>query len=625
MRLYLLVSVYQNGKQIVKSSAISIEPPGLLSDLLKLALSTNDIPNANISVDFQKDNSKDWHIILKGIQENLEILIFLKATHIRFIWNDDYDDINNSQAEIHKNAFNILMSNATNIHLPLAQGLTTRNNLLYNHVIDLLRIQKLGWFGNAHTTSGVQFVSRLSNLIWYIDPHRSKFIQRSYHFPKFIEELPEYKASSSYNQYYNNSHHKKIEIQAKTLKRHVEALEKSLIQPWASDKKWEQFIDEVIQLCATSKKYVEYLDNVNNRMRIIHSSSIPIRNGIDHIKVLLDINKTSSMSNKYTDIINLMQDKAEYDPICIDDLIPHNVFQAAYLEGMELPFNITLYRYYSGNYIGTLNWIWKRPDTVELFDKTKESQSLLKAHKSLPKYSTRQMRKNVINKYSLYTRLSPAILCTLYQDLTGNAISNSNLISQEVQERIKLMYETQDPNIVFDLRKNGGFKGTKFDEFWNEMDAYFNEIVLAVHDQRHTSNLYMPVAISIQELREKINNLFDILKKFENIHSRSKNPQISSDPDHYQDFNSLYGRNTTEIDLPSKKNNLVCQELAPDGMLVAARVRDFALCTSCTKLRCIFSKYVLRESDSEILQTAMETFAYIYMWFAYCSRKSSFI
>ncbi|PKC58120.1 hypothetical protein RhiirA1_541255, partial [Rhizophagus irregularis] len=446
MRLYLLVSVYQNGKQIVKSSAISIEPPGLLSDLLKLALSTNDIPNVNISVDFQKDNSKDWHIILKGIQENLEILIFLKATHIRFIWNDDYDDINNSQAEIHKNAFNILMSNATNIHFPLAQGLTIRNNLLYNHIIDLLRIQKLGWFGNTHTTSGIQFVSRLSNLIWYIDPHRSKFIQRSYHFPKFIEELPEYKASSSYNQYYNNSHHKKIEIQAKTLKRHVEALENSLIQPWASDKKWEQFIDEVIQSCATSKKYVEYLDNVNNRMRIIHSSSIPIRNGIDHIKVL-DINKTSSMSNKYTDIINLMQDKAEYDPICIDDLIPHNVFQAAYLEEMELPFNITLYRYYSGNYIGTLNWIWKRPDTVELFDKTKESQSLLKAHKSLPKYSTWQMRKNVINKYSLYTRLSPAILCTLYQDLTGNAISNSNLISQEVQERIKLMYETQDPNI----------------------------------------------------------------------------------------------------------------------------------------------------------------------------------
>lgn len=69
MKLYLLVSVYRNGKQIIKSSAMSIEPPGLLSDLLKMALSANDMPNANISVDFQKDNSKDWHIILKGIQE----------------------------------------------------------------------------------------------------------------------------------------------------------------------------------------------------------------------------------------------------------------------------------------------------------------------------------------------------------------------------------------------------------------------------------------------------------------------------------------------------------------------------------------------------------------------------
>ena len=64
----------------------------------------------------------------------------------------------------------------------------------------------------------------------------------------------------------------------------------------------------------------------------------------------------------------------------------------------------------------------------------------------------------------------------MYQDLTGDATSSSNLISQEVQERIKLMYETQDPNIIFDLRKNGGFKGTKFNEFWDEMDAYFNEV-----------------------------------------------------------------------------------------------------------------------------------------------------
>ncbi|PKK56469.1 hypothetical protein RhiirC2_796970, partial [Rhizophagus irregularis] len=87
-------------------------------------------------------------------------------------------------------------------------------------------------------------------------------------------------------------------------------------------------------------------------------------------------------------------------------------------------------------------------------------------------------------------------------------------------------------------------------------------------------------------------------------------PQISSNPDHYQDFDSLYGQNTTEKDIPSKKNHHECKELAPSGILVAARVRDFVFCISCSKLRCLFSQYVLDDSDYEALQTAMETFAY---------------
>ncbi len=49
-------------------------------------------------------------------------------------------------------------------------------------------------------------------------------------------------------------------------------------------------------------------------------------------------------------------------------------------------------------------------------------------------------------------------------------------MSQEVKERIKLMYETQDPNIIFDLRTNEEFRGTKFDDFWDELDVYFNEV-----------------------------------------------------------------------------------------------------------------------------------------------------
>ncbi|GBC03230.1 hypothetical protein RclHR1_05020007 [Rhizophagus clarus] len=86
-------------------------------------------------------------------------------------------------------------------------------------------------------------------------------------------------------------------------------------------------------------------------------------------------------------------------------------------------------------------------------------------------------------------------------------------------------------------------------------------------------------------------------------------PQISNS-DHYQDFDSSYGQNTTEKDIPSKKNHYECKELAPSGVLVTARVHDFVFCISCLKLHCLFSQYALDDSDYEALQAAIETFAY---------------
>jgi len=65
----------------------------------------------------------------------------------------------------------------------------------------------------------------------------------------------------------------------------------------------------------------------------------------------------------------------------------------------------------------------------------------------------------------------------LYFDLTGDASVTSNAISREVEERLRLMLTLADPDIIFDLRTNNGFKGTKFNEFWDELEAYFNEQV----------------------------------------------------------------------------------------------------------------------------------------------------
>lgn len=77
-------------------------------------------------------------------------------------------------------------------------------------------------------------------------------------------------------------------------------------------------------------------------------------------------------------------------------------------------------------------------------------------------------------------KLSPAIICEMYQDLTGDVVANTNSISKEVRKRLKLMLETQDASIIFDLRVNGDFHGTKFDLFWAEMESYFNSVSIII-------------------------------------------------------------------------------------------------------------------------------------------------
>jgi hypothetical protein len=79
-------------------------------------------------------------------------------------------------------------------------------------------------------------------------------------------------------------------------------------------------------------------------------------------------------------------------------------------------------------------------------------------------------------KYSLFKKVTPVVLRTLYFDLTGDASTTNNVISKEIEERLRIMMQLEDPSIIVDLRTNNGFKGKEFNCFWDEMGAYFNEV-----------------------------------------------------------------------------------------------------------------------------------------------------
>lgn len=64
--------------------------------------------------------------------------------------------------------------------------------------------------------------------------------------------------------------------------------------------------------------------------------------------------------------------------------------------------------------------------------------------------------------------------------------------------------ETDDPELVWDLRTNNGRPiNEKLNPFWEALDQFINRESV-VHERRHGNHTYMPIAISLEDLRDQV-------------------------------------------------------------------------------------------------------------------------
>lgn len=75
----------------------------------------------------------------------------------------------------------------------------------------------------------------------------------------------------------------------------------------------------------------------------------------------------------------------------------------------------------------------------------------------------------------------------------------------------KIIFGTDDPNLLIDYRATNGSKNqTKFDDFFDAVGVYINEqIDLQVNDRRHGTSLYMPIALSMENLHKEVRARLD--------------------------------------------------------------------------------------------------------------------
>jgi len=121
------------------------------------------------------------------------------------------------------------------------------------------------------------------------------------------------------------------------------------------------FIIQVLLLIENIKKYINYLQEVNQKMNIIHSSDVPTHNPGCDLKVYT-IEASDSIHSKYQELSDFLFEKDTYEFFNLEEYTPHDVIQKYnYIKNLQLNVPVTIYRYYQGNYLGTINYIWKVP------------------------------------------------------------------------------------------------------------------------------------------------------------------------------------------------------------------------------------------------------------------------
>ena len=104
-------------------------------------------------------------------------------------------------------------------------------------------------------------------------------------------------------------------------------------------------------------------------------------------------------------------------------------------------------------------------------------------------------------------KILPAQYRAIYRELTGDESVSDNQISEEIDERYKLILKVADSNVIRDLRVCNHRKNS-FDMFWKFTEQKIEELT-AVNGRRHSETtengnvVNLALALSVRDLYEK--------------------------------------------------------------------------------------------------------------------------
>jgi hypothetical protein len=221
---------------------------------------------------------------------------------------------------------------------------------LYNEIIELLNNKKAGWRRGVHQTLGKEFVERVTNAIWYIDPHLKLLQFHLYYLPILFKELATYASDDTdkniYNLAYHTSHHKKEPISHQKLDLLIKSLELSIEQPWVNNNEWNDIIPAIISLSDMMRKYSEHLAKTRKVMVAIHHSDEPARDPTNSARMFHVLGcKEDDLDEQYWELNDAILQRGFYQYMDIYSYLPADIMKRyRYLQNLQLTCPIGIYR-----------------------------------------------------------------------------------------------------------------------------------------------------------------------------------------------------------------------------------------------------------------------------------------
>ena len=439
-------------------------------DITKIELSSLTDKNEKISV------SKDSMSLplSTGINIGLNMITFYLDSNYAL----GFPSTSNIGKE--KNAFTLLLGSKYDI-----PGKVKENNqydAMYNELRDWVNSKGVKWQIEV-MHSAERLLRCLRNCLWYLESGFEKLEAQGCRIPTAFQKYKDYRNWKALKK-------SPPKIEAHRLSNFITELTTCLSLPSSNTKSCQNIVPSIESLLESMIKYMDHLKMDSTKNAESRLTEVAMEDEGARDNTMTNIASTKYVNALYEKLNESLKQHDYYEVVNLSDYCPEGIVERrAFIKKMQQSMDVVLYRVAYGGAIGTHSFMWKVPsgDNIEGNMKVLTSISTM-----LPKYTSRAMKKQFLDKYTKHVNVPKYMLRNMFSELTGTEPSPETSDQARINERTaEFLLSSHDTDILLDHRENNGNKGnTKFLDFYEGVEKYFERQIMAVQERRHGEELY---------------------------------------------------------------------------------------------------------------------------------------